>query len=118
GGGGRGGGGWGGPGRRGCGPAAAPGLAAPALAGAGRPIRLWIRDGAATRVETIAFTPFLLAAEEALVGGAAGLLTLTHLNGAGGLCWLARFGSWSAALAARERCREATGVPANAPDAP
>jgi DNA polymerase, archaea type len=43
---------------------------------------------------------------------------LTHLEGEGGLCWLARFVSWSAALAARERCREATGMPANAPDAP
>jgi DNA polymerase, archaea type len=54
----------------------------------------------------------------ALLSGAAGLVALTHLQGAGGLCWLARFVSWSGALAARERCREATGMPANAPEAP
>ena len=52
------------------------------------------------------------------MSGAAGLVTLTQLDGAGGLRWLARFGSWSAALAARERCREATGLPANASEAP
>jgi DNA polymerase, archaea type len=69
-------------------------------------------------VQTVAFTPFLLAAEEALLRGAAGLVALTRLDGAGGLCWLARFSSWSAALGARERCREATGLPANAPEAP
>src|SRR5262249_56218340 len=69
-----------------------PGLVAAALADDGRSIRLWIRDGAATPVDSIAFKPFLLAAEEALVGGAAGLVTLTHLNRAGGLCWRPRLG--------------------------
>ena len=91
---------------------------AAALADDGRAIRLWVRDGADTRVERVAFTPLLLAADEALLSGAAGLVALTHLEGAGELCWMARFISWSAALAARERCREATGMPANAPEAP
>ncbi len=91
---------------------------AAALADDGRAIRLWIRDGTATRVEAVAFTPFLLAADEALVGDAAGLVALTRLEGAGDLRWLARFGAWSAALAARDRCREATGLQANAPEAP
>jgi len=91
---------------------------AAALADDGRAIRLWIRDGNATRVEAVAFTPFLLAADEALVGDAAGLVALTRLEGAGDLRWLARFGAWSAALAARDRCREATGLQANAPEAP
>src|SRR5207253_2941980 len=84
----------------------------------GRAIRLWIRDGTATRVDTVPFRPFLLAADEALVRDAAGLVALTRLTGAGELRWLARFGAWSTALAARERCREATGLPANAPEAP
>src|SRR5262249_5715229 len=38
--------------------------------------------------------------------------------GGGGWGWLAGFGWWSAALAGREGCRGATGVPANAPEAP
>jgi DNA polymerase elongation subunit (family B) len=95
-----------------------PGLVAAALADDGRAMRLWIRDGATMRVDTVAFTPFLLAVDEALVRAAAGLVALTRLQGAGELRWLAGFASWSAALAARERCREATGLPANAPEAP
>ena len=96
----------------------APGLVAAALVDDGRAIRLWIRDGAATRVETVPFTPFMLATDEALVRHGAGLVALTALSGAGALRWLGTYASWSAALAARERCREATGLPANAPEAP
>jgi len=95
-----------------------PGLVAAALADDGRAIRLWIRDGAATRVERVPFTPFVLAADEALLRDAPGLVALTRLEGAGELRWLARFGAWSAALAARDRCREATGLAANVPEAP
>jgi len=95
-----------------------PGLVAAALADDGRAIRLWIRDGAATRVESVPFTPFILAADEALLRDAPGLVALTRLEGAGELRWLARFGAWSAALAARDRCREATGLAANMPEAP
>jgi DNA polymerase elongation subunit (family B) len=69
-------------------------------------------------VERVPFEPFLLAADAALVGDAPGLVALTRLEGAGELRWLARFDSWGAALAARERCREATGLPANAAEAP
>jgi DNA polymerase elongation subunit (family B) len=81
-------------------------------------MRLWIRDGAVTRVETAPFAPFLLAGEETLVRDAGGLVELRGLAGAGELRWLAHFESWSAALAARERCRQSTGLPANAPEAP
>ena len=81
-------------------------------------MRLWIRDGARTRVDVVPFQPFLLAADEALVRDAAGVVGVTRLEGAGELSWLARFVSWPAALAAREGCREATGLPANAPEAP
>lgn len=80
-------------------------------------MRLWIRDHAGARVDTVPFTPFLLAADDTLLRDADGLLALTRLRGAGALCWLATFASWGAALAARDRCREATGVPANAPEA-
>ena len=67
---------------------------------------------------TAPFDPFLLAADEGLVRDAAGLGGVRHLAGAGDLRWLARFDSWSAALTARDRCREATGLPANAAEAP
>src|SRR3989442_1573025 len=87
------------------------------VAAAGRAIRLWIRDGAATRVETVPFSPFLLAADDGPLRDTPGLLSLERLEGAGELRWLARFGAWSAALAARDRCRDATGLPANAPEA-
>ncbi|HEV8585995.1 MAG TPA: DNA polymerase domain-containing protein [Methylomirabilota bacterium] len=70
------------------------------------------------RVETVPFSPFLLAADDALLRDATGLTALTRLEGAGELRWLARFGAWGAALAARDRCREGTALPANAPEAP
>lgn len=40
---------------------------------------------------------------------AAGLTSLTELAGPGALRWLARFATWGHALAARDRCREASG---------
>ena len=69
-------------------------------------------------MERVPFEPFLLAADATLVGDAPGLVALTRLQGAGELRWLARFDGWGAALAARERCRAATGLPANAAEAP
>jgi DNA polymerase elongation subunit (family B) len=80
-------------------------------------MRLWIRDRDATRVEVVAFAPFLLAADAALVEDGDGLVSLSRLKPEGELAWLARFASWPAALAARDRCRERTGQAPNAPDA-
>ena len=64
------------------------------------------------------FSPFLLAADPDLVKGVAGLVTVEPLAGPAELRWLARFASWADAQAARDRCREASGQPANAPAAP
>lgn len=86
--------------------------------GRGDAIRLWRRAGDAVTVETVAFSPILLAADAALVRDAAGLVALTSLPGAGQLRWLARFDSWVAAVGARDRCRERTGLPPTAPSAP
>jgi DNA polymerase, archaea type len=94
-----------------------PGLVAAALADDGRSMRLWLRAGDSTRVETAPFSPFLLTADEALVAGGDGLTSLRRLDGPGALAWLARYTSWPAALAARDRCRELTGQAPNAPDA-
>jgi DNA polymerase elongation subunit (family B) len=84
----------------------------------GRAIRLWLRDGADLRTETVPFTPFVLAADVALVREAPGLTSLTELAGPGALRWLARFDAWGSALAARDRCRDGSGAAGNAPSAP
>jgi DNA polymerase, archaea type len=83
---------------------------AASLADDGRAIRLWLRDGAAIRVETAAFTPFLLTADAGLASEAPGLIALRELDGAGALHWLARFSAWGEALGARDRCRDASGA--------
>jgi DNA polymerase elongation subunit (family B) len=49
---------------------------------------------------------------------AAGLTSLTELAGPGALRWLARFATWRHALAARDRCREASGQAASTAAAP
>ena len=64
--------------------------------------------------EEAPFAPFLLVADPAILGGAAGLVDLVALHGAGELRWLARFAGWSDAVAARERCRAAGGGPGRA----
>ncbi len=92
-----------------------PGLLAYDLAGDGRAIRVYHRDGAVTRVETLPFEPFILVATPGVLDGGAGLTAVTTLAGAGALRTLARFASWFDALAARDRCRQATaGTPAAA----
>ncbi len=84
----------------------------------GEAIRLWRRVDGATRVEAVAFSPFLLVGDADLVAGAPGLVTLDRLDGAGELQWLARFGSWAHALTARDRCRDQSGHHPTAPEAP
>ena len=68
--------------------------------------------------EVVGFTPFLLLADPALVTGAAGVLAVDRLDGPGELAWLARFASWSEALAARDGCRNKTGLAPDLPAAP
>ncbi|HET9490360.1 MAG TPA: DNA polymerase domain-containing protein [Methylomirabilota bacterium] len=79
---------------------------------------VWRRVNGALTTEAEPFTPFLLIAEPDLVRDAAGLVGVERLAGAGSLRWLARLRTWSDALAAREVCRERTGLAPNAPTAP
>jgi DNA polymerase I len=81
-------------------------------------MRLWLRDDHGARAERVPLSPFLLTADAGLVSEAPGLISLRELDGAGALRWLARFGAWSDALAARDRCRDASGVAATGPGAP
>jgi DNA polymerase, archaea type len=95
-----------------------PGLLAFALADDGRGMRVWRRDGAVVASEVAPFSPFLLCADPALAADAAGLVVLEPLAGAGALRWRARFAAWSDALAARDRCRERSGLAPDLPAAP
>ncbi len=79
---------------------------------------MWRRVGGAVAVETVPFSPVLLATDAALVRDGPGLVALTPLPGAGALRWLARYDRWSSALAARDRCRDRSGLPPAAPAAP
>ena len=81
-------------------------------------MRLWLRDAGILRTELVPFAPFLLAADVALLSEGPGLTSLTELAGPGALRWLARFGSWGDALAARDRCRNTSGEAASGPAAP
>jgi DNA polymerase elongation subunit (family B) len=93
-----------------------PGLVALALAGRGEAIRVYRRTASGTVAETLPFAPFLLASDPALLDGVAG--TTTILEGSAAFRHLARFRSWGDALDARDRCRERSGQPPNAPGAP
>ena len=95
-----------------------PGLLAFALADEGRGIRAWRRDGAATVAELVPFVPFLLLADPALAAAAPGVLAVEPLAGAGALRWRARLASWTDALAARDLCRQRSGLAADLPAAP
>jgi DNA polymerase elongation subunit (family B) len=81
-------------------------------------MRVWRRAGDTVTTELVAFTPFLLLADPALLGGASGVLELESLAGAGAFRWRARFGAWPAALAARDLCRQRSGLAPDLPVAP
>jgi DNA polymerase, archaea type len=66
----------------------------------------------------VPFTPFLLLVDTALLAGARGVLEVEALAGSGALRWRARFASWPDALAARDRCREQSGLAPDVPAAP
>jgi len=66
-------------------------------------------------VEIVPFSPVLLAADAALLRDGPGLIALARLAGGGELRWLARYGSWRDAVAARDRCRERAGDTAGQP---
>ncbi|MGH7388410.1 MAG: DNA polymerase domain-containing protein [Candidatus Rokuibacteriota bacterium] len=79
---------------------------------------MWRRLDGEVAVETLPFSPVLLTADAGLVRDGGGLVALTPLPGTGELRWLARYASWPAALAARDRCRDRSGQPPGAPAAP
>jgi DNA polymerase, archaea type len=95
-----------------------PALVAFDLADGGRAIRLYRRSGDATVTEVVPFSPFILLTDRELVKDADGLVAIEPLDGSGELHWRARFGSWFEALGARDRCRDRSGQPSNAPGAP
>jgi len=66
----------------------------------------------------VAFQPFLLVTDQSLLADTSSLVGLTPLEGKGALRWLARFLSWGDAVAARDRCRERSGIGPGAPEAP
>jgi DNA polymerase elongation subunit (family B) len=84
----------------------------------GDALRVWRRTPGGTVAERERFQPFLLLADRDLLAGATGLVEVVPLEGCGGLRWLARFDRWTEALAARDLCRERSGRPGGAPDAP
>jgi DNA polymerase elongation subunit (family B) len=84
---------------------ASPGLIALHLEPDGAALRLYHRRGEATVTERLAFSPFLLVAGRAPLAGQRGLTSLRDLEGPGALRVVARFATWSDALAARDRCR-------------
>ncbi|HUF91553.1 MAG TPA: DNA polymerase domain-containing protein, partial [Candidatus Limnocylindria bacterium] len=79
-------------------------------------MRVYRRHHGDTVGESVPFAPFLLAADETLLRECAG--AVDALEGAGAFRWIARFASWAEALAARDRCREASGAQPNLPTAP
>jgi DNA polymerase, archaea type len=81
-------------------------------------VRVWRRDGDATVTEVVPFAPFLLLADPALLADAAGVLAVEPLAGRGALRWRARLASWSEALAARDLCRQRSGLAPDLPAAP
>src|SRR5512134_2991571 len=95
-----------------------PGLLAFALADGGRGIRVWRREAGATVSEVVPFTPFLLLADPALIAEAHGVRAVEPLAGAGPLRWRAHCASWSDALAARDLCRQRSGLAPDLPVAP
>jgi DNA polymerase, archaea type len=94
-----------------------PGLVAVALGARGDSMRLYRRLNGTLVAETAPFTPFLLLGDASLIEGADGVVDTTTLEGEAAFRWLVRFRSWSDALAARDRCRERSGLAAGAPGA-
>ena len=81
-------------------------------------MRLYRRVDGTVIAESAPFTPFLLARDTALVDGADGIVETTRLDGDAAFRWFVRFRSWGDALAARDRCRERSGLAPGAPGAP
>jgi hypothetical protein len=94
------------------------GLVAVTLEARGDRVRLYRRADGRVTAESAPFTPFLLAADAALVESSGGLVETRRLDGDAAFRWLARFRSWGEAVAARDRCRERSGLASGAPGAP
>jgi DNA polymerase I len=75
------------------------------------------RDGGVV-TEALPFSPFMLLADPGLLRDHPEPAEVERLEGDGEFHWLATFASWGAALRAREHCRQLTGHPSGAPEAP
>ena len=84
----------------------------------GDALRLYRRVNGAVIAETVPFTPFMLVADAGLLDGVDGIVDVTKLEGSAAFRRLVRFRSWGDALAARDRCRERSGVAPGAPASP
>lgn len=84
----------------------------------GEQVRVYRREGERLDSHLDPFAPFLLLTDPDLLRGWKGEAQVEPLAGRGELRWLARLGSWSAALKAREHCQRRSGKGQGAPDAP
>ena len=80
-------------------------------------VRIYSRDGD-IRATDEPFRPFLLLSDPDLLKGFKGEAAVTPLDGPGLYRWLAECPSWSQCLKARDHCRELSGRPSGAPEAP
>lgn len=83
------------------------GLVAGALAEGGRDLRLYRRRPQGIATSLVPLAPLGLVTDHAAGLGLDGVAERRRLEGTGELRWLMRFDSWPAALAARDRLREA-----------
>ena len=81
-----------------------PGLIALHLDPDGAAMRLYVRDGSSISTERVAFAPFLLVSDRAILAGSPGLVGVDGLAGSAELRFMARFASWPDVLTTRDRC--------------
>ncbi len=83
-----------------------------------RVMTCYARRDAGVVTEALPFSPFMLLGDPGLLRDHAEPAPVERLEGDGAFGWLATFASWGAALRAREHCRQLTGHPSGAPEAP
>jgi DNA polymerase, archaea type len=81
-------------------------------------VRIYRREGPGVGAFDAPFRPFLLLRDPGLLGGFAGDLELTPLDGDGAYRWIAECASWTQAQRARDHCQEISGRSPGAADAP
>ena len=89
-----------------------------AFASTGHAARVWSRAGDGTTARDEPFRPFLLLADRDLLEGYRGDAGVESLDGDGVFRWRVDCPDWGAALRVRDHCREVSGRPPGAPDAP